>query len=147
MIIQTISAFFATFFFGVLFNVSKKQLLFCGFIGGFGWLIYLGFLEFSSSIVLSNFVSALSISMISRIFAKLRKVPVTIFLIAGIIPLVPGAGMYNTMYAMLSQNFEESAYYGAQTLQIAGVIAIAIIFTSSFPALSTRKTYKRLNRL
>ena len=41
------------------------------------------------------------------------------------------------MYAMLAQNFEETAFYGAQTLQIAGVIAIAIIFI--LPAHGSKK--------
>ncbi|NLM13296.1 MAG: threonine/serine exporter [Epulopiscium sp.] len=138
MILQTISAFFATFFFAVLFNISKKQLLFCGGIGAFGWFIYLLFVKLTGSVVLANFISALGISLISRIFSIIRKVPVTVFLISGIITLVPGAGMYRTMYAMLSQNFEETAFYGAQTLQVAGVIAITIIFTSSLP-IGTKK--------
>lgn len=140
MILQIISAFFATFFFGILFNISKKELMYCGFIGAIGWFVYLFFFQLIGSVVLSNFMSALSVSILSRLLAKKRKVPVTIFLISGIIPLVPGAGMYKTMYAMLTQNFEETAFYGAQTLQIAGVIAIAIIFTSSFPTLSQKQS-------
>ena len=44
------------------------------------------------------------------------------------------------MYAMLNQNFEEAAFYGAQSLQIAGVIAIAIIFIASFDTLSHKRT-------
>lgn len=143
MIIQVISAFFATFFFGILFNISKKELMYCGFIGACGWIIYLIFHELSSSVVLSSFVSALGISMISRIFAKVRRVPVTIFLISGLIPLVPGAGMYRTMYAMLSQNFQDTAFYGAQTLQVAGVIAIAIIFASSIPLVPKKQIRAR----
>ncbi|NLK21084.1 MAG: threonine/serine exporter [Epulopiscium sp.] len=138
MIVQTISTFFATFFFGILFNISKKELLYCGVIGAIGWVIYLSFLGFSSSVVLSSFISSLTISILSKFFSKVRKVPVTIFLISGIIPLVPGAGMYRTVYSMLSQNFEDAAFYGAQTLQVAGVIAIAIIFTSSFPSISKK---------
>ncbi|WP_058486141.1 threonine/serine exporter family protein [Defluviitalea phaphyphila] len=139
MILQIIGALFASFFFGILFNVSKKELLYCGFIGGFGWFIYLNFLTLTNSIVFSSFLGTLGVSILSRIFAKIRKVPVTIFLISGIIPLVPGAGMYRTMYAMLEKNFEDSSFYGIQTLQIAGVIAIAIIFTSSFPFISKNK--------
>jgi uncharacterized membrane protein YjjB (DUF3815 family) len=140
MILQIISAFFATFFFAVLFNVSKKELIYCGLVGAIGWLIYLFIFKLSNSIIFSNFISALSISIMSRILAKLRKMPISIFLIPGIIPLVPGTGMYKTMYAMLNQNFEEAAFYGAQSLQIAGVIAIAIIFIASFDTLSHKRT-------
>ena len=48
--------------------------------------------------------------------------------------------MYKTMYAVLNQNFKEAAFYGAQTFEIAGAIAIAIIFISSFDTLSHKKT-------
>ncbi|HOQ17148.1 MAG TPA: threonine/serine exporter family protein [Defluviitaleaceae bacterium] len=140
MILQIISAFFATFFFAILFNVSKKELGYCGLVGSLGWLIYLFIFKWTDSVIFSNFISALSISIISRILAKLRKMPITIFLIPGIIPLVPGAGMYKTMYAVLNQNFKEAAFYGAQTFEIAGAIAIAIIFISSFDTLSHKKT-------
>ena len=87
MILQIISAFFATFFFAVLFNVSKKELIYCGLVGAIGWLIYLFIFKLSNSIIFSNFISALSISIMSRILAKLRKMPISIFLIPGIIPL------------------------------------------------------------
>lgn len=133
MIIQTISAFFATVFFSVMFNISKRELIFCGLSGGIGWLIYLLVYRISGSVVLSTFAGSLGVSLFARLFAQLRKMPVTIYLISGIIPLVPGAGMYQTMYAVISQDSAAAAFYGIQSLQMAGVIAIAIVIISSFP--------------
>ncbi len=133
MALQIISAFFATIFFSVMFNISRKELLYCGLSGGLGWSIYLISNQLGGSIVVSTFLGALAVSFLSRYLAILRKQPVTIFLISGTIPLVPGAGMYQTMYALITQDIEQAATYGSQTLQMAGVIAIAMIIISSLP--------------
>lgn len=128
--IQTISAFFATFFFAILFRVSKKQLLPCGLTGALGWLLYLIADIFSNSLIIANFTGAVGVSIASYYLARKRKTPITIFLASGIIPLVPGAGIYRTMYAMITQDIEQTTYYGIQTLEIAGIIAMAITLTT-----------------
>ncbi|MCT4598001.1 MAG: threonine/serine exporter family protein [Vallitalea sp.] len=130
MIIQVIAAFFATLFFSIMFNVSKNQLIYCGFNGAIGWLVYLASLSLNS-IVLSSFLGALTVSVFAQILAKIRKTPVTVFLISGIIPLVPGAILYKTIYYIVEEDYTMSNYYGIQSLQIAGAIAVAIILVSS----------------
>ena len=133
MFIQTISAFFATIFFSIMFNIAKKELVFCGIGGALAWFVYLCVLNISSSPVIASFFGALVVGLFSRILSRVRKVPVTIFLISGIIPLVPGAGMYRTMFAIISQDLSEAAKQGVITLQIAGVIAMAMVMISSWP--------------
>ena len=55
----------------------------------------------------------------------------TIFLISGILTLVPGATLYHTGYELFMGNMEEAASYLALTAQIAGVIALAIFIMDS----------------
>ena len=52
-------------------------------------------------------------------------VPATVFLIPGIIPLVPGGGMYLIVWSMLYDASATSAYFN-ETLQMAGAIALGI---------------------
>ena len=130
MIIQVIGAFFATLFFSIFFNISKKQLLFCGLNGAIGWLIYLLTLNMNS-IVFSSFLGALVVSILSQVLAKLRKTPVSVFLTSGIIPLVPGALLYKTIYYIVAEDYTMSNYYGVQSLQIAGAISVAIFLIAS----------------
>jgi uncharacterized membrane protein YjjB (DUF3815 family) len=40
--------------------------------------------------------------------------------------------MYRTLYYVVEEDYSLSNYYGIQTLQIAGSIAIAMILISSF---------------
>lgn len=68
----------------------------------------------------------MTITLISHTFARIFKAPVTVFLIAGILPTVPGAGMYRIVYYIIQGDRAMSSYYLTNTLELAGVIAIAI---------------------
>lgn len=116
-----------------MFNVSKKEILICGLTGGTGWLIYNLAVDANYSIVASTFFSAVVITALSRIFANIRKTPITVFLISGIIPLVPGAGIYYTLFNIVTSNNYNAALKGIETMKIAGAIAIAIIIVLSLP--------------
>lgn len=133
MIVGTISAFIATIGFSLFFHVPKKELLLCGGIGALGWLVYLLCLHFNASLIIANFAGALIVSEGSIMLARLRKMPVTIFLISGIIPLVPGAATYQTMYAVLTGNHMEALGYASYAFQSAAVIAGAIVLTTMLP--------------
>ena len=53
------------------------------------------------------------------------------FLIAGILPSVPGAGIYRTVYYLIQGDQALSMYYLVVTLHTAGAIALAIFITDS----------------
>ena len=76
--------------------------------------------------VISSFWSALAAGLISHIFARALKAPVTIFLIGGILPTVPGNGIYQIMNYVLQNDRSMASFYLTQTLEIAGAIALAI---------------------
>lgn len=137
MIIQVIGAFFATLFFCIIFNISKKQLLFCGINGAIGWLVYLLTLNMHS-IVLSTFLGALVVSIIAHILSKVRKTPVTVYLIAGVIPLVPGAILYKAIYNIVIQDYDMSSFYGIQSIELACAIAVAVFLVASVTKSSRR---------
>ena len=70
----------------------------------------------------------------------MSKAPVTLYLVTGILPLVPGVGMYRTVYYLLQSDHALTGYYLSYTLQIAGMIALAIfVVDSCFKRLYQRK--------
>lgn len=135
LLLHTISAFFATIFFSVLFNVQKKHLVPCGIIGALGWAVYTICIMQDYSPVVSTFLGACLVAQSSYFLAKYKKAPVTIFLIPGIIPLVPGIGLYRTMYALLFSDHGKALEYALMTFQLSGVIAGAIIIVALPPLL------------
>ena len=50
---------------------------------------------------------------------------------AGILPTVPGAGMYRIAYSIVANDRAGCAYYLLQTLEIAGMIALAIFIVDA----------------
>lgn len=53
-IIQFIVAGFATFSFAVLFSAPKKELLYCGFSGAFGWILYYILVQLGMGVVVPS---------------------------------------------------------------------------------------------
>ena len=61
------------------------------------------------------------------------KTPVTIFLLAGIFPLVPGAGIYYTAYYFIQGNNALALANGISTFKIAVALAIGIALVLGLP--------------
>lgn len=132
MILKILGAFVAIAGFAVLLETPKKYLWCAGTVGAVGWFVYLLSQELGSGEVLATFCSATAIAIVSHIFARRFKVPVTVFLVAGILPTVPGAGMYRVVYNIISGNTALAAEYLILTLELAGVIALGIFFVDTF---------------
>ena len=139
MMLQVVSAFVGVVAVAVLFQVPKKYLALAGVTGAGGWLVELVMEEVTHGSIFSSFFAALLVAVLSQIFARVSKAPVTLYLVTGILPLVPGVGMYRTVYYLLQSNRELTSYYFSYTLQIAGMIALAIFVVDSF----FKKLYRR----
>ena len=127
-----IGSFIAIVCFAIIIECPKKYLPLAGVIGAVGGTVYLFCLNIvKTDAVLAAFFSALAITILSHIFAKGFRAPVTIFLIPGILSTVPGAGMYRIVYYLVAGNQAKCAFYFAQTLEIAGMIALAIFLVGT----------------
>ena len=139
LLVQSVVAFFATVAFAVLFQVPREQYVYSGMCGSAGWLCYLLVVANYPSPAVASFAAVIVLTMMARIFAVRRKTPVTIFLICGIFPLVPGAGIYYTAYNFIMGYNDMAAAKGIETIKIAVAIALAIVCTFSLPAPIFRK--------
>ncbi|WP_167957911.1 threonine/serine exporter family protein [Anaerosporobacter faecicola] len=145
MILQVIGAFLGVVGMSIVIGVPKKLIIYSGFVGAFGWWVYLMMeVQYPKLIILQAFTATMVVSLISHICARLLKAPGTIFLIPGIMPMVPGAGMYRTAYYAFKGNSTVASYHLSQTVQIAGAIALAIfIMDSIFRIIQLKKQWNR----
>ncbi|MEE1078763.1 MAG: threonine/serine exporter family protein [Agathobacter sp.] len=132
-VLQSIFAMVATISFAILFQAPKKELPFCGFTGALGWIIYYILTKNGVGIVFSSAISSFVLAIFARCFAVLRKKPVTLYLLPGIFPLVPGAGIYYTAYYVFTGENTMASSKGIETFELAGAIVIGIIFASAIP--------------
>lgn len=129
MIADIIAIFLFTVSFAILFSVPKEEWLFCGITGMLGWIFY----SLLTDAIIAVFVAAAVVTATSRFLASKRKMPLTLFLISGIIPLVPGAGVYATMFNVIQGAPVAAAFSGISTFRDAGVIGLGIMLVLSLP--------------
>lgn len=146
-ILEVIASFLATMGFGILFNIKGKNLIFAGIGGGISWFMYEGGILLGFSVVASMFVSALVFSTYSEICARILKTPVTTIVICALIPLVPGGGMYYTMYEAIHGDAAATWAKASSTLLSAGSLALGVIFISSVTRLILRSRKNTSNNL
>lgn len=140
---QFIYACLATFGFTLIFRVPKKAIIICALIGGFGWLTYQLTTGYGLSSILACFLGACTVALLSDIASKLSKDASTVFIIPGIMCLVPGAGMYQMMLAFIHNDMSGFAAVAVQTLLSAGAVAVGLLVMGSFLKI-LRMAYKKI---
>ena len=134
-LLQILAAGIGTVAFGALFGVPSKYYPYCGLIAASGWAVYVflwmrtGF--WSEAVVV--FLATVLVILMSRFFAVRERCPVTIFLICGILPLVPGAGIYWTCYYLVTGQLDEASTRGFSALKAAVAIVLGIVFVFEIP--------------
>ncbi len=131
MWIKVISALLATIFIAILFQVRKEHVFLTAIGGGLGSLINEVMLLFGCSAFVAVFVASLGLALYSECMARMRKTTVTTFLISALFPLVPGAGMYYTMLAIVHNDLDLALSTGVTTLSTAALMALGILFVST----------------
>ena len=56
-----------------------------------------------------------------------------VFLVSGIVPLVPGAGVYDTAYYLVTNQPAHAGQSGLEALKIAFAIVLGIVFIVAIP--------------
>ena len=132
MIGQVIAAVTGTVGFSVLYSVPRAYYPYCGFIGGAGWFLYCLLIP-NCSPPEATLLAAILVVLLSRLFAVKERCPVTIFLISGMFPLVPGGGIYWTAYYIVTGEMELAAEKGFTAVKVAVAIVLAIVFVFQLP--------------
>ncbi len=134
MILQIIMSVFGTIAFCVLFGTQAKYYVYCGIVGGFGWFLYMMFTIYvKMPVTAAVCISTLLVIVLARFFAVLEKCPATVFVIAGIFPLIPGAGICWAAYFIVTNQLSEALDCGLTAIKSVIAIVIGIIIAFDFP--------------
>ncbi len=129
-IIMLITAALGTLGFSILFYVHPRRLLLATLGGILTCGVYLLGTHFIGGDLLPNLLGALVGAGFSEIMARLTKVPVPVYMVPCVIPLVPGGALYATMFNFVAENYTAAADAGMRTLRIALGIAGGIVIAS-----------------
>ncbi|MGM0217761.1 threonine/serine exporter family protein [Enterococcus sp. AZ126] len=129
LLIQFSFSFFASAAYAILTNVPRRSLVACGLSGAIGWMLYWLSTQLGANAALGSLLGALSVAAVSFVCSRKLKLPVTIFNIPGMVPLVPGGLAYQAVRNVVIGNYETAIYSAVQAVMIAGAIALGLVLS------------------
>ena len=142
ILVNGVCAFMGTVGFAMMFNVPKRYYLSCGMTGAVGWLVYKGVTLvciFCGSVLSGSAYGSSDFTNADRA----DEVSDYHFSGIGIIPLVPGAGVYYTAYYLVMNQLSMAAQKGMESIKIAFGIVLGIAFIISIPREAFQMGYWR----
>lgn len=129
-ILQILLAAIGSAGFAIALNAKNSRILAGGLGGGISWGIYI----FCECLLLNEFysslIAAIFVYIYSAILSKIQKAPISVFFAPTVIPLLPGGGLYYTIYALMENNRQEFYSNGKETLQISLGLVIGFVISS-----------------
>ncbi|MBT9133579.1 MAG: hypothetical protein DDT39_00640 [Firmicutes bacterium] len=102
------ACFVGTLSFALIFRAPPRSLFWCGLIGALGYGVLLILQNVGAGSAAAVFFAASVVGLASELLARASKIPATVYIIAGIIPLVPGAAAYFSMLYFAQGNYREA---------------------------------------
>lgn len=143
-------SFMASYFFALIYDAPKKLFIPVGLAGASGYMVHFLFnLSFQMDTIYTSLLGSLSLGLISHILSRLLKAPVVIFMIPGIIPLVPGSLAFRATQELVTLNFTDAGNTFIRAILIAGSIALGLLISDQLSkTLNIRKYWQiKKNRL
>ena len=120
--LQFLLAGAGTLSFAILFACPRRTLPYCGLAGA-----------------VASLLAVIPLTLLARILAMTLRTPVTVFLLTGIFPLVPGAGIYYSAYYFIQGNNALALANGISTFKIAVALAVGIALVLGIPLPQKRR--------
>ncbi len=129
--VQCLLAFLGCAGFCLIYNIHDFGAVLCCLGGALGWAVRLAVGLWTDSLYVSYLAAAVAIAVYAEIMARMRKFPITGYLVVSFFPLVPGVYIYNTMnYGIQGKSalFLES---GVRTIALAACLAMGTLLVST----------------
>lgn len=131
--------------FSILFYAPKKYFFACGLNAFLAWCAYLITDCCGLNGLWASFFSTLVADLFAYYCARIMKAPAILFLVAGILPMVPGISIYQGVYSFLF-GIGNASEILASAFMTTGVIAIAIFVMDTALDIAKRTRIYFLNK-
>ena len=119
-----------TFFFCLSLHAPRRAAGITSLLAGFGYTFYLLISNLTHSDAAAYFFATALVAAGSETLATLLKMPATIFMFPGVVPLVPGIGIYRSLLYLVQKEYGKCLDTGTGALIALGAMAIAIALTN-----------------
>ncbi|GEO68759.1 threonine/serine exporter family protein [Levilactobacillus acidifarinae] len=142
-IIDVVGNYVATIAFGILLNIPRRALNLSGWIGVLGYLLYQFIIVLGGGYVVGNLLGAVAIGVASLQAARWKKMPMILFNIPALVPLVPGGQAYEMIKNFALGQNDTALTFLLQVVMISGAIAFGFLLSELVNRLRQRAWRKR----
>ncbi|WP_257468936.1 threonine/serine exporter family protein [Bacillus sp. D386] len=135
-LIHMVFSFLSSISFAVICNVPRKSIPIGGLVGMCGWMGYWILSTEGYGVFLSSIVCSLLLAFAGQISARIFKMPLTVFYVPGLVPIVPGITAFQAFRLLTLQDYDGALIgflnvgYCAVGIAI-GLVLSDILFKSS----------------
>lgn len=112
--------------FALFFNVNKRHIIPATLGGVFTWSIDYALMSQIDGVFIPCVIASVFAAIYAETCARITKTPVAVFFIISVIPLIPGRGLYYTMYNAVSGNISTCLEFANMTMLYAAGIAVGL---------------------
>ena len=133
IVFQAAFSFVGSWGYSIICNAPRRELLYSGINGFLSWFVYMLVFSYTESATTATLIATMAITATARFLSYHRQEPSILYQIPGVLSLVPGAAVYNTMQAAIKGNIL-STYSNALTgFKLAGAIGIGSLLILVLP--------------
>ena len=129
--VQCIAGMVGTLGFGLYLNMHGSGIPYCLVGSIISWVVCCLCMRAGIGEATSYLIAAAVSSAYAEIMARIRKFPAIAYLMAALVPLIPGAGLYYTMDFISRSQMNEAWAKGSATAAIAGAVAVGVLLVST----------------
>lgn len=126
MLTKMLLAMATALFTGITLRTPRSAWLAVGLTGMLGWAANQFLSQSGIPELVAAVTSAVLVGTLAEVFARIQKQPVTVYIVSGIIPLVPGTIAYNSMLAFLEKHFSLGLILAFKAFLIASYLAAGL---------------------
>ncbi len=119
--------------FSMQLNAPFREFPFIGLAAFVTQFIYMFTFYQVYNMIYATLVSSIFLTIISRMLAYNRRVPITIFLVPGFWPIAPGAIVYKATFCFMNNNMLSAEQFMLLSVQVAGAVTIGLSFVFIIP--------------
>ena len=132
IIFQLITAWIGAVSFCFVFNLRRQLIPIASLGSVLCWGIYLIGANYYKGELVPCLLAASAAALYAEILARIKKAPATLFLVTGVLPVIPGSKLYYTMSSVVHKDWYLTKKYGMQTIEAAVAIAVGISLIWAF---------------
>lgn len=133
LLITLIAVIVASCGYAMIYKIPQRVLVVSVLGAVIGWFSNAYFVnELGLAPIAAAFIAAMIIALYAEIMARRVKAPASIFLVIGVLPLVPGSSFYFAIEAAILGDFNQSIVTGLEAAGIALSLAMGMMVISTF---------------